>query len=344
MSSTVTTGSDPTEAILSTSSLNEKALCDYVLNVATGCKHGCRFCYVPSTPMIRTRGDMLEEEAGVKDGQREWGDYVLYRDHIPHELPDLLKNKRKWRHTERGCGVVGVSFGTDCFMDERAAEITAAVIETLAEHERHCRVLTRNPLLAAHYMDTFVDAGEYVTIGSSIPTLDTERLQSIEPNAPPVESRFMGLQKFVDAGVPVYVSMSPTYPGMTRREFGSLLCKISELDPSVVYHEPMNPRGSNFEMNVKAAQAAGLYDFVADLESIRSTDMWVDYAVKHFQVVQGVSRYLELPVHLWPDRQLINHTEGEVKQWLQDWRDRQSPEPFAGRTLPSSRPPLLPRV
>ncbi len=76
----VRTGEDPTKAILSESGLNSKHLCDYVVNVATGCRHGCKFCYVPSTPNIRTRPDMLKEEVDVENGQKEWGKYVLYRE------------------------------------------------------------------------------------------------------------------------------------------------------------------------------------------------------------------------------------------------------------------------
>src|SRR6056297_1270405 len=105
----VRTGEDPTKAILSESGLNSKHLCDYVVNVATGCRHGCKFCYVPSTPNIRTRPDMLKEEAGVDNGQKEWGNYVLYRDGLGERLDDHVGRKRTWRETERGRGVVGVS-------------------------------------------------------------------------------------------------------------------------------------------------------------------------------------------------------------------------------------------
>lgn len=337
----VTTGEDPTKAILSKSSLNEKDLCDYVINVATGCSHGCKFCYVPSTPMIRTRGDMLAEEADVEDGQQEWGEYVLYRDHIPDELPGLLDRKQKWRTTENGRGVVGISFGTDCFMDARAGDITRAVVESLAEHERHARVLTRNPLLAAKHLDTFKDAGEYVTIGSSIPTLNESHMAALEPNAPSIEARFEGLQRFADAGVPVYVSMSPTYPTMTRDSLHELLSRISTLDPEVVFHEPINPRGSNFEMTVAAAEAAGEDELANALVDVHGEDAWLQYACRHFSWVQHFGAEFDLPVHLWPDKALVANANGAVAAWLQAWRDRQSPESFAGRDVPEE-PPLQP--
>lgn len=341
--SDVTTAADPTDAVLSKSALSEKYLCDYVLNVATGCRHGCRFCFVPGTPNIRTRGDMLAEHADVDDGQHEWGEYVLYRDEIPDRLPGILERKRTWHHTPEGQGIVGVSFHTDCFMDSRAAEITASVIETLATHEKHVRVLTRNPLLASNYLETFVDAAPYVTIGTSIPTLENRYIDALEPNAPSIDARFEGLQRFADAGVPVYVSMSPTYPTIdSDRAMRTLLERIATLEPSVVFHEPINPRGKNFEMTVAAAEAAGCDDLANALVEIQGTKRWVAYACTHFAWVQDYARRLDLPVHLWPDKQLVTEAPETETRWLKRWRDRQSPEPFAGRETPDGPMPEAP--
>lgn len=365
------TADDPTKAILSQSELHQKHLCDYVINVATGCRHGCRFCYVPATPNIRTRGGMLKEKADVDDGQAEWGDYVLYRDGsdvcpecghgepieglpeyecpecsetwpapLADRLPGILDRKRTWKSTEKGQGIVGVSFHTDCFMDPRAGDITADVIETLADHGRYCRILTRNPMLAANYMDTFLEAGEYVTIGSSIPTLNEDHIRAIEPNAPPIQARLKGLQRFADAGVNVYVSMSPTYPTLDRADLQALLGRIAKLRPSVVFHEPINPRGDNYAMTVAAAEQAGCDDLAHALTDIQGPGAWLEYACRHFEAVQYTADDLDLPFHLWPDKKLVNIAPRRVAEWLADWRNRQSPEPFAGRPEPDL--PALP--
>jgi len=336
------TAEDPTKAILSESALHEKHLCDYVINVATGCRHGCKFCYVPGTPNIRTRGQMLNDTVGVEDSQAEWGEYVLYRDDIPDRLPGILDRKRTWKTTEKGRGIVGVSFHTDCFMDRRAGDITAKVVETLADHGRYCRILTRNPMLAANYMDTFEAAGEYVTVGSSIPTLNEDHIRAIEPNAPPIEARLEGLQRFADAGVPVYVSMSPTYPTIrTERQMEMLLRQIKNLSPSVVFHEPINPRGSNYDMTVAAAEEAGCDDLAHALTDVQGPGEWLRYACTHFEWVQNLTDRLDMPRQLWPDKKLANTAPTRVGGWLQGWRDRGSPEPFAGRPEPEL-PPMPP--
>ncbi len=336
------TGEDPTKAILSESGLNSKHLCDYVVNVATGCRHGCKFCYVPSTPNIRTRPDMLEEEVDVENGQKEWGSYVLYRDGLGERLDTHLDRKRTWRETRRGQGVVGVSFSTDCYMDGRAGAITRNVVEALTSHEKYTRVLTRNPILALQDLDVFQEGGKYVTIGSSIPCLDADQVGAIESSAPAPELRLRGLQEFNDHGIQTFVSMSPTYPTQDKADLRAQMEEIAVCDPAVIFHEPINPRGGNFEMTVQAARDAGEDELAASLDALRDREQWIEYATNHLQWMQELGRELELPVHLWPDKQLIKYVTEEEAAWLQSWRDRQSPEEFAEREVPSGTPPSIP--
>ena len=339
---TVRTGEDPTKAILSESGLNSKHLCDYVVNVATGCRHGCKFCYVPSTPNIRTRPDMLKEEADVDNGQKEWGNYVLYRDGLGERLDAHLDRKRTWRKTERGRGVVGISFSTDCYMDGRAGKITRNVVQALTSHEKYARVLTRNPILALQDLDVFQDGGEYVTVGSSIPCMDTGQVSAIEPSAPAPEHRLRGLEEFNDHGVQTFVSMSPTYPTQGKADLRRQLERVAACDPAVVFHEPINPRGGNFEMTVQASREAGEDELARELDALRDRKNWVNYATNHLRWVQEIGQELDLPVHLWPDKQLIKHVDKKAAAWLQSWRDRQSPEEFAERKIPTSPVPSCP--
>lgn len=338
----VRTGDDPTKAILSESGLNSKHLCDYVVNVATGCRHGCKFCYVPSTPNIRTRPDMLKEEANVDNGQKEWGNYVLYRDGLGERLDKHLDRKRTWRRTRRGRGVVGVSFSTDCYMDGRAGKITRKVVQALTKHEEYTRVLTRNPILALQDLDAFKEGGEYVTIGSSIPCMDSDQVSAIETSAPAPEHRLRGLKEFNSHGVQTFVSMSPTYPTQDKDDLREHLERIAECEPAVVFHEPINPRGGNFEMTVQAARDAGENKLADALDQLRDREQWVSYATDHLRWVQEIGEELGLPIHLWPDKQLIKYVSDDEAVWLQSWRDRQSPEDFAERETPTTPVPSCP--
>lgn len=340
----ITRSTDPTKAVLSKSSLWTKYLQDYVVNVATGCTHGCKFCYVPATPNIRTRGEMLADHADVEDGQEEWGDYVLYRDGLGERLNDHLGRKRTWHTSRAGQGVVGLSYSTDPFMDRRAGDITARCIEALAGHDRFARVQTRNPLLATNYMDTFLEAGENVTIGSSINSLNRSELKAIERRAPTPTARLEGLQRFSDAGLSVFVSMSPTYPTMDRSDLRELLVRIGELDPDVVFHEPINGRGENFQMTVAAAEEAGETELAESLTDIQYADAWTEYACRHFRWVQEIAEELDISLNLWPDDELLRLAEdgSERERWLAQWRVRQSPENFADRPDPLGPMPRLP--
>lgn len=319
----VTHTTDPTKAILSKSALSHKNLCNYVINVATGCTHGCKFCYVPSTPNIKMREDMLNEQAGVIDGQREWGSYLLYRDDLPERLARKLERKRTWEETEDGRGVVMISSGTDCYQDRRAAQITRGCVIELVKHGKPVRILTRSPAVVRD-IDVFKAAEGLVTVGSSIPCLDDAKVRSIEPAAPAPSTRLDALEEISKAGVPVYISMSPTYPTQDRDDLRELLEAFKErLNPDVVFHEPINPRGGNFEMTVEAARQAGQEKLAEELAKLRDKNHWVEYSIEQLTAVEELGEELDVPVHLWPDKQLIKHA-GDFEGHLRREREKKT--------------------
>lgn len=327
----VTHTTDPTKAILSESALHHKNLCNYVINVATGCTHGCKFCYVPSTPNIKMRGNMLKEQAGVEDGQQEWGNYLLYRDDLPERLARKLKGKQKWKQNDAGRGVVMISSGTDCYQDRRAAQITRGCVIELVKHGKPVRILTRSPAVVRD-KDVFKAADGLVTVGSSIPCLDDEMVRSIEPGAPAPSTRLNALQELSDEDIPVYVSMSPTYPTQDREDIRELLKKFKSLDPDVIFHEPINPRGANFDMTVKAAEEAGQTELAEELDKLRDRDHWAEYSLNQMYAVRDIGEELGLPIHLWPDKQLISHIRDdrpdESEKLREKREDPNSPEDY----------------
>ena len=322
------TGIDPTKSVLSESQLHKKSLCDYVINVATGCRHGCKFCYVPSTPAIDARDDMLAEEAEVDDPQQEWGDYLLYRDDLPERLHQGLQNHNfeDWKKTERGRGIVMLSSGTDCYQDRRAAQITRGCVHELINHEIPVRILTRSPNVTRD-IDLFKQGGDRITVGSSIPSFNTELVQAIEPNAPPPMQRWKALDQMFREGVSRFVSFSPTYPTMGANEIEEALQWFSAIDPDVVFHEPINPRGKNFQMCIEALQKSGLEEAAEQFERIVDPDEWVEYALEQIDLVQRKSNEFDnLEVHTWPDDQLIESTNRELKSQLIQMKRSVSPK------------------
>jgi DNA repair photolyase len=326
-----TSNTDPTKAVLSKSSLHKKSLCDYVINVATGCKHGCEFCYVPTTPAIENREDMLNEQANVEDSQQEWGSYLLYRDDLPERLHDVLENEDDWKETDRGRGAVMLSSGTDCYQDRRAAQITRGCVQELVKHDKPVRILTRSPAVVRD-IDIFQAADGLVTVGSSIPSFDTGLVKALEPNAPPPSARYEALDEIQRTGVPVFVSMSPTYPTMDEDDFWKLLTFFKGLNPEVIFHEPINPRGKNFQMCVNAVDKTGFTGIADELRKLQDHQYWVEYAVEQINLVQQLADEIGVTVHSWPDRELIQSTSGELCRKLKAMQKAVSPEDFARKT------------
>lgn len=324
----VTHTTDPTKAVLSSSSLHHKNLCNYVINVATGCTHGCKFCYVPSTPNIKTRQKMLDENVDVSDGQGEWGSYLLYRDDLPERLRRKLDRKRKWESNEAGRGVVMISSGTDCYQDRRTAQITRGCVIELVRHGRPVRILTRSPAVVRD-LDVFKAANGRVTVGSSIPCLDDEMVSSIEPGAPAPSTRLNALERISQAGVPVYVSMSPTYPTQDRKDLRSLLKEFKKrLDPDVVFHEPINPRGGNFDMTIRAAEEGGHVRLANELRKLKTRENWIEYSRRQLRTVEELGEELGIPVHLWPDKEFVKYTN-EMQEHFRHYREKDSsPETY----------------
>lgn len=95
-------------------------------------------------------------------------------------------------------------------------------------------------------------------------------------------------------------------------------------------------------MTVRAARGAGELELARQLDQLRDRDAWLDYSIAQFKAVQEIGSELGLPVHLWPDRQHIKYANDEVSKWLQAWKDRPSPEPFAGRRSTNKPTPPLP--
>ncbi|MGK7903883.1 MAG: DNA N-6-adenine-methyltransferase [Hormoscilla sp.] len=302
----VITGTEEIKSPLTQSELNKKGLCDYVINVASGCLHGCTFCYVPSTPVIRFRQGYLQNK-GVENPQQDWGKYLFTRDAIAQQLDKALANKRTWLETPAGKGVVMLCSGTDPYQNQRTAAITRACVEVLLKHGKRVRILTRSPLWT---QDLDILVSPLVTVGMSLPHLDDRLSRQIEPKAPLPSDRYRALEKGAATGCRLFVAMAPTPPQMGTTEFLEHLSKLKKLNPEVIFWEPINARGTNGSRMLDA----GL-DFAQD---ISSTQSWADIFVRQWRelnVAASLADCQEL-LHIWPDRALKGYIpDNEIESW-----------------------------
>jgi hypothetical protein len=129
--------------------------------------------------------------------------------------------------------------------------------------------------------------------------------------------------------------MSPTYPTQDRDDFKSLIQKFAQLDPEVVFHEPINPRGANFDMTIKAAQDAGETELANELAKLRDKKYWVDYSLKQMRWAEELGEEYDVNVHVWPDKQVITSVDSETETELRDQRKRPSGEIVPDVPLPT---------
>lgn len=302
---------------LQQSALHKKGLCDYVINIASGCIHGCTFCYVPSTPVIRTRQSELREK-GVTDPQMDWGKYLFIRKDVPEKLESTLERKRAWHETPAGKGVVLLCSGTDPYQNEQTAQITRLVVKTLLKHDKKVRILTRG-LLWTKDLDILVHPN--VTVGMSLPYLNDTLSRQIEPGSPPPSYRLKALLEGHKAGCRLYIAAAPTPPQTTLKDFTQLLEKMLEVEPEVIFWEPINARGTNG----KRMLAAGL-DFI---KSVSNQKTWAEDFIRQWNNIEQAATAtgcLER-LHIWPDKELKGYVDSNI---LEYWWDRPTVEKWSG--------------
>ena len=308
-------GTETVASPLQESALWKKGLCDYVINVASGCLHGCTFCYVPSTPVIRTRQAQLALK-GVDNPQMDWGKYLFVREGIAEQLEETLSRKRTWKSTESGQGVVMLCSGTDPYQNHQTAKITRQVVEVLLKYDKRVRILTRSPLWIN---DIDILRSPNVTVGMSLPMLDDELSRKIEPAAPLPSDRYKAMMKGYEAGIKLYVAIAPTPPTMQLQDFQNLLQQIMKFDPEVIFWEPINARGTNGKRMLEA----GL-DFV---RSVTNRDSWAENFIHQWQDIEQAANNIGCKdlLHIWVDPELRGFVDDtSLDFWLfrktvEDW-------------------------
>lgn len=312
----ITVNSEEIKQPLQETNLWKKYLGDYVINVASGCLHGCSFCYVPSTPAIRARETHLQER-GVEDPQ-DWGSYLIIRDNAPEKLEKILSGKRSWKESYQGRGVVLLCSGTDPYQNNRVANITRQCIEILLSYNKRVRILTRSPLFLN---DLDLLANTLVTTGVSIPTLDDAFCRTVEMKAPRPSDRYRAIAKASEAGCRVYIAMAPTPPFYTQTDFSHLLTQFLKVNPEVIFWEPINLRGGNVERMSHLPWA----------EEIRCSQTWAKNFFSSWSDLKVAAQELNCLdlIMPWfdPDLKNFNPPAGI------DWNPKQTPEQWNDSNL-----------
>jgi len=295
-----------------------KSLSCWSYNIAVGCEHGCRFCYVPEVSTIKMAAK-LREEYGVQDPDAEWGDYLMLRKWDRHAFMSSLKLAEKTNASDLNAdGNRAVMFctTTDPYQvirhvdaDRRrilmlsASQLVREALELILENSSlNVRILTRSPL-ARRDFDIFKRFGSRLLFGMSLPTLNSRLAKVYEPKAPAPERRLETLQLAREQGLNVFVAVAPTYPECDYDDIRATFAEIAPLNPVTVFHENINIRADNVRRIHDACIANGI-EPKTDVFLTRKT--WAAYA--HHQLMQAALAANETGLidrlHLWPDAAL----------------------------------------
>jgi DNA repair photolyase len=304
-------------AVIQTNNFIHKSLSNWSFNIAIGCGHACRFCYVPSAATIKL-GPKLAEY-GVEDPDAEWGDYVLLR---PWEERKFLASLEQAESTPRselsrdGNRAVIYCSTTDPYQVFRCSDaklrdqlsrsaeyLVRRSLELIRDHSTlRVRILTRSPLARRDFA-LFKSFGNRLLFGMSLPTLRNDLAKIYEPKAPSPSQRLATLHAAREAGLNVYVAVAPTYPECDEADLRATLKGIAELKPVTIFHEPINIRAENV---VRIASHADTLNIRMRSEVFATRETWKDYALESLKLVQNISKDLGIAdrLHLWPDKSL----------------------------------------
>lgn len=164
----------------------------FALSPYRGCAHGCRYCYVREYPNTLHKPE-------------EWGGWVAPK----LNAPELLWAHRHRLHQQR----VFMASATDPYQPlERQYRLSRRCLEVLLLcPTTEVIVHTRSPLVLQD-LDLLKAFGGRLSVGFSVPTDDDTVRQAVEPDAPPIPSRWAAIERLSGAGIGVTVGVAPLLP------------------------------------------------------------------------------------------------------------------------------------
>lgn len=164
----------------------------FALSPYRGCGHGCRYCYVREYPNALHKPE-------------DWGGWVAPK----LNAPELLWSQRHRLHRQR----VFMASATDPYQPlERQYRLSRRCLEVLLLcPTTEVIVHTRSPLILQD-LDLLKAFGPRLSVGFSIPTDDDTVRQAVEPDAPPIPSRWAAVERLSRAGIRVTLGVAPLMP------------------------------------------------------------------------------------------------------------------------------------
>jgi DNA repair photolyase len=174
----------------------------WTLNPYRGCTHGCHYCYA--------RRYHTQFELGADD---DFASVIIVKSNLVEVLRRELASPSWTRE------LVALGSATDCYQPiEGAYRLTRGSLEAFCDASSPVGLVTKGPMIVRDkdILATLSRRAE-CSVYISVPTVDEEAWQALEPGTAPPLQRLRALRELVDAGIRAGVLMNPIVPGITSK-------------------------------------------------------------------------------------------------------------------------------
>ena len=181
---------------------------DRSINAYRGCEHGCIYCFARPTHAFHDLSPGLDFETRL---------------FAKPDAARLLRVELSKRNYE--CRPIALGTNTDPYQPIEADwRITRGILEVLAEF-RHPVTITTKSNRVTRDIEILgpMAADGLAAVMISVTSLDPATARSLEPRAPAPHRRLDAIRQLSDAGIPVWISVSPVIPAITDHEIEAIV-------------------------------------------------------------------------------------------------------------------------
>jgi DNA repair photolyase len=200
------------------------------INTYRGCEHNCVYCNARYT----------HEYLGLPTG--EFAHKIIVKDNAAEILHKEF-SREKWNTNK----TVNMATVTDPYQPaEKRFRITRKVLEVFLKHHNALLVTTKSDLVLRD-LDLLSEIGQtgFLNVNITIPHLDEELRQQIEPKAPNIDQRLNVIQELHEANITVGVTAIPLLPYITdgEKDVKALVKILADKGVDYVIMDVLNFRG-----------------------------------------------------------------------------------------------------
>ena len=197
---------------------------DQSINPYRGCEHGCIYCFARPSHAYHDLSPGIDFETKL---------------FAKPDAPLLLRAEL----AKRGYVCKPIAFGTntDPYQPiESDWRITRGCLEVLAETNHPFTITTKSNRVTRD-LDILgpMAAKGLCAVMISVTSLDSKVAMTVEPRAPHPERRLAAIRQLSDAGVPVFVSLSPIIPAITDHEMEHIMERAAEAGARAAFYLPV---------------------------------------------------------------------------------------------------------